>query len=102
MHPDITAKKTGFKTEDMYNNVIVPTPISEEEKPSLYAERALRARKNAGLDTDNQAWGVTKKQDEVIVINNDDNNVFPGVFVKENPIDLVSVSREDFFWARYR
>ena len=45
-----------------------PTPIGEEEKNSSHAERGLRLRKNTGLDTDNQAQGVDKKKDEVIVI----------------------------------
>ena len=66
----------------MYNNVISSTPIGEEEKPSLYAERALRTRKNAGLDTDDQARGVDKKQDKVIVVNDDDNDDIPRVFIK--------------------
>ena len=55
VHQDIIAEIPGVKTEDMYNTVIGSTPIGTEEKPSLYAERALMARKNAGPDTENQA-----------------------------------------------
>ena len=81
----------------MYDGIIVPTQIGEEEKPPLYAERAAIARINAGLDTDDQARGVTRKQDEVITIEDDDNDVVPGVFVKEDPIDAFSLSGEDNF-----
>ena len=55
IHPDIIAEIPGVETEDMYNNVIDPTPISNKEKPTSYTEHALRAHKNAGLDTDDQA-----------------------------------------------
>ena len=85
----------------MYDRIIGPTPISEEEKPPLYAERAAKARKNTGLDIDNQARGVIRKQDKVIVIDNDNHdiegNLVQGVFVKEDPVDCFSVSGEDTF-----
>ena len=64
VHPDIIAEIPGVKTEDMYDNVISPTPIGKEERSSSYAERPLRAQKNTGLDTDDQAQGVIRKQDK--------------------------------------
>jgi hypothetical protein len=79
----------------MYDEIIGPTPIGGEEKPSSYADRALRARKNAGLDTDDQARGVDEKQDEVIVIDDDDDDVVPGVFIKDDPNDHLSISGKD-------
>ena len=51
-------------------------------------------RKNAGLDTDDQAQEVIRKKDEVIVVNDDDDDVIPGVFVKDGPFDRFSVSRK--------
>ena len=69
----------------MYDGNIGPTPIGEEEKPPSYAERAAKVRINAGLDTDDQAQGVIRKQDEFIVIDDDANdvegNLVWGVFV---------------------
>ena len=50
-----------------------------------------------GLDTDNQARGVIRKQDEVIIVNDDDNNVVPGVFMEEDLVDLFSISGEENF-----
>ena len=97
VHPDIIAEISRVKTKDMYDNVIGPTLIGEEENPSSYAERALRAHKNAGLDTDDQAQGVDTKKYEVIVIDNDDDGDVPGVFIKGDPIDRLSVSGEDIF-----
>ena len=38
---------------------------------------------------------MDKKQDEVIVIDNGDNDDVPGVFIKDDPVDRFSVSRED-------
>ena len=38
-----------------------------------------------------------KKQDEVIVIDNEDDNNFPGVFIKGKSVDRFSGSGEDFF-----
>ena len=61
LHPDIIAEVPGVETEDMYDTIIGPTPTGDEEKPQLYAEHALRARKNVGLDTDDQAREVQKK-----------------------------------------
>ena len=97
VHPDIIAEIPGVETQDMYDNVIGPIPIGEEEKPSSYAERALVARRNAGLDTDDQARGVDKKRDEVIVIDDDDDDNVPGVFVKDEDVDRFSVSRDTNF-----
>ena len=97
VHPDIIAEIPGVETQDMYDNVIGPIPIGEEEKPSSYAERALMARRNAGLDTDDQARGVDKKRDEVIVIDDDDDDDVPGVFIKDESVDRFSVSGEDIF-----
>ena len=71
IHPDIISEISGVKTEDMYDRMIGPTPIGEEEKPLAYAQHVAKARKNAGLDTTDQAQGVNKKQDEVIVIDGD-------------------------------
>ena len=88
----------GVETADMYDGIIGPTLIGEEEKPPPYAERAAKACINAGLDTDdNQVWGVTKKQYEVIAIDDDNDNAVPGVFVKEDPIDAFSLSGEENF-----
>ena len=97
IHPDVIVEVPWVKTEDMYDKIIGPTPIGDEEKSPLYAERALKVRKNAGLDTDNQAQGVDKKQDEVIVNDNGDNDVAPGVFLKDDPISRLSVSGEGQF-----
>ena len=55
--------------------------------PPWYAERAANVCINAGLDTDDQARGVTGKQDEVITTKDNEDDVVPGVFVKEDPID---------------
>ena len=55
VHPDIIAEIPGVETEDIYDNVIGRTPIGEEEKLSSYAEYTLIARRNTGLDTDDQA-----------------------------------------------
>ena len=55
------------------------------------------ARRNAGLDTDDQARGVDKKQDEVIVIDDDDDDDVPGVFVKDEDVDRFSVSGDTTF-----
>jgi hypothetical protein len=79
----------------MCDEIIGPTPIGDEEKLPSYADCALRARKNAGLDTDDQAQGVDKKQDEVIVIDDGDDDVVPGVFIKDDPSDHLSDSGED-------
>ena len=105
IHPDIISEISGVKTEDMYDRMIGPTPIGEEEKPLAYAQHVAKARKNAGLDTTNQAQGVNKKQDEVIVIDNDVDDVYGnlvrGVVVKEDPVDCFSVSRESNFpWQK--
>ena len=83
------------ETADMYDRIIGPTPIDEKEKPLLYAECVAKARINAGLDTDDQAQGVTRKQDKVITIGDDDNDIVPGVFLKEDPIDRFSGSMEN-------
>ena len=40
---------------------------------------------------------MIRKQDEVITIEDDDDNVVPGVFVKEDPIDAFSLSEEGNF-----
>ena len=53
--------------------------------------------KNAGLDTDDQARGVIRKRDEVITVEDDDDDVVPGVFVKEDQIDAFSLSRKENF-----
>ena len=66
IHPDIISEIPGVETADMYDKIIGPIPIGEEETPPSYAERAAKARKNAGLYTDDQARGVIEKQDEVI------------------------------------
>ena len=100
VHPDIIAEIPGVETEDMYDNLIGPTPIGKEEKPSLYAERALIARNNAGLDTVDQARGVDKKQDEVMVIDDEDDDDVPGVFIKDELVDRFSVSGEDVFQGK--
>ena len=84
----------------MYNGIIGPTAIGEEEKPPSYAERSAKVRENTGLDTDDQAHGVIGKQDEVIVVNNDNDDVVPGVFVKEDPVDRFSVSEEENFHGK--
>ena len=54
----------------------------------MYAERAAKARENKGLDTTDQARGVNKKKDGVIVIddNRDDDTrgkLVQGILVKE-------------------
>ena len=55
LHPDIIAEVPGAETEDMYNSIIWPNPIGNKIQSPLYSERALRLRRNTGLDTDNQA-----------------------------------------------
>ena len=45
IHPDIISEIPGVKTVDLYNHIIGPTPIVEEEKPPLYDERAAKGRK---------------------------------------------------------
>ena len=97
VHQDIISELPGVKTADMYAGIIWRTPFGEEKTPPLYAERATKVRINADLDTDNQAQGVTRKQGEVITIEDDGNGVVPGVLVKEDPIDAFSLSREDNF-----
>ena len=86
----------GIETEDVYDKIIAPTPIGEEEKPQSYAECGAKLRKKSGLDTSNQVRAMDKTQDEVIVIDDDDGDVsgdlFRGVFLKEGPIDSLSVS----------
>ena len=37
------------------------------------------------------------KQDEVIIIEDDDNDIIPRVFVKEDPIDAFSLNGKEFF-----
>ena len=97
VHPDIISEIPGIETADMYDDIIGPTPNDEKEKPLSYAERAARARINAGLDAGDQAWGVIRKQDEVITIEDDDDEAVPGVFVNEDPIDAFSLNGKDFF-----
>ena len=67
----------------------------------MNAERAAKAHKNVGLDTDNQTQGVSRTQYEVIVTDDDDDdvvgNLVQGVFVKEDPVDCFLVIREDIF-----
>ena len=75
IHPDIISEIPGVETADMYDGISRPTPIGKDKKPSLYAERAAKARKNTGLDTIDQARGVNKKQDEVIVIDGENDDV---------------------------
>ena len=57
--------------------------------------------KNAGLDTGNQARGVIRKQDKVIVIDDDNDDVIWDlvweVVVNKDSVDHFSVSREDIF-----
>ena len=96
VHPDIISEIPGVETADMYDGIIGPTPI-EQEKPLSYAECAAKACINAGLDTGDQARGVIRKQDEVITIEDDDDDVVPGVFVDEDPIDAFSLSGEENF-----
>jgi hypothetical protein len=95
IHPDIISEIPGVETEDMYDGIIGPVPIGEEEKPPSYAERAARARKNAGLDAIDQARGVNDKQDEVIVIDDDKDDagepLVRGVSIKEDQVDRLSV-----------
>ena len=85
----------------MYDGIIRPISIGENEKPPPFAERAAKARDNAGLDTEDQVQGVIRKQTGVIVIEDDDNdvegNLVRGVFMKEDPVDCFSVSGEDTF-----
>ena len=50
-------------------------PNWQQKKPPLSAQRAAKACKNAGLDTINQARGVKKKQDEVIIFDNDKDDI---------------------------
>ena len=80
----------------MYDGMTRPTLIGKEEKPQPHAERTAKARKNAGLDTIDQTRGVNRKQDEVIVSDDCDNdidgNLVRGVFVKEDLVDRFSVS----------
>ena len=40
---------------------------------------------------------MTRKQNEVITIEDDDDDVVPGVFVKEDPIDAFLISGEENF-----
>ena len=40
---------------------------------------------------------MIRKQDEVIVIDDDNNDVVQGVFVKEDPVDRFPVSGEELF-----
>ena len=66
-------------------------PIGDEDKPPLYAEWQSGRAKNAGLDTDNQARGVTRKQDEVVAIDTTDDDVVSRLYNKEDLIDHFSV-----------
>ena len=50
VHPDIIADVPGMETEDIHDKVIWPTPIGDKEKPPSYDERAIKARKNQGLE----------------------------------------------------
>ena len=40
---------------------------------------------------------MTRKQDEVITFKDDDNDIVPGIFVKEDQIDAFSLGVEDTF-----
>ena len=97
VHLDIISEIPAVNTAGIYDGMIGPTPIGEEEKPPSYVEHTAKARKNAGLDTNNQAREVIRKQYEVIVIYGDDVDIVQGVFVKEDPVDCFSVSGEDIF-----
>jgi hypothetical protein len=50
VHPDIIAEVPGMETEDIHDKVIWPTPIGDKKKPPSYDERAIKARKNQGLE----------------------------------------------------
>ena len=81
----------------MYDGIFGPIPIDEEEKPLSYAECAAKARTNAGLDFGNQSRGVTRRQDEVITIEDEDSNVVPGVFMKIDPVNHFLLCGEENF-----
>ena len=70
----------------------------------MYTECAAKARKNIDLDTGDQALGVVRKQDEVIAIDDDvddvERDLVRGVFVKADPVDRFSVSGEDNFHGK--
>ena len=97
VHPDIISEIPGVETTNMYNRIIGPTLLDEKEEPLSYAKRAAKACMNTGLDTGDQAREVIRKQYEVIVIDDDNDDIIQGVFVKEDPVDRFSVSGEDNF-----
>ena len=45
IHPDIISEIPGVKTEDMYDGIIKPVLVGQEEKPPSYAKRVAKARK---------------------------------------------------------
>ena len=81
----------------MYDRIIGPVPIDEEERLPSYDERTAKVRKDTGLDTIDQAQELRRKQDEVIVIDDDNSdvngNLVRGVVVKEGLVGRFSVSR---------
>ena len=74
IHSDVISELPSIETEDIYDRIIGPIPIGRKEKAPSYAERAANALKNAGLFTIDQARGVKKKKDGVIVIDNVDDD----------------------------
>ena len=49
IHSDIMSEILGIETEDIYDGIIGPIPIREEEKRSSYAEHAAKAGKKCRL-----------------------------------------------------
>jgi hypothetical protein len=75
IHQDIISEIPWVETEDMYDKIIGPTLIGKEEESPSYAEHAAKVRNNAEIDTDDQARGVNRKQDEVIIIDDGDYDI---------------------------
>jgi hypothetical protein len=65
----------GVKTDDMYDGIIGPIPYGDNEKPPAYIKCAAKTSRNTGLDTNYQAQGAIRKQNEFIVIDDDNNDV---------------------------